>query len=73
MKHGNYGSCILSNLLEVSQIMHFYFNTMHKSMSNFACKHEIKKISLTDIRLGLHFPRYIVDEILSFVNDEVHY
>ena len=53
--------------------MNFHFNTMHKSMSNFAYKYEIKKISLTDVRLGLHFPRYIVDEILSFVNDEVHY
>ena len=42
-------------------------------MSNFAYKYEIKKISLTEVRLGLHFPRYIVDEILNFVNDEVHY
>ena len=39
------------------------FNTMHKSMSNFAYKYKIKKISLTNIRLGLHFPHYIVDEI----------
>ena len=49
--------------------MNFHFNTMHKSMSNFAYKYEIKKISLTDVCLGLHFPRYIVDEILSFVNE----
>ena len=42
-------------------------------MSNFAYKYEIKKNSLTEVRLGLHFPRYIVDEIISFVNDEVHY
>ena len=35
-------------------IMHFYFNTMHKSMSIFAYKHEIKKISCTEIHLGLH-------------------
>ena len=27
-----------------------------------------KKNSLIDVHLGLHFPRYIVDEILSFVN-----
>ena len=38
-------------------------------MSNFAYKYEIKKISLTEVRLGLHFPRYVVDEILSFVNE----
>jgi len=42
--------------------MHFYFNTIHKSMNNFAYKYEIKKISLTEVRLGFHFPRYIVDE-----------
>ena len=42
-------------------------------MSNFAYKYEIKKISLTEVHLGLHFPRYIIDEILSLVNDEVHY
>jgi len=49
--------------------MHFYFNTIHKSISNFAYKYEIKKISLSYVRLGLHFPCYIVDEILSFVNE----
>ena len=42
-------------------------------MSNFAYKYEIMKISLTEVHLGLHFSRYIVDEILSFVNDKVHY
>ena len=51
----------------------YFYSTMYKSMSNFAYKYEIKKISLTDVRLGLHFSRYIVDEILNFVNDEVQY
>ena len=73
MKHGNHGSCMLSNLLELLTIMHFYFNTIHKSMNNFAYKYEIKKFSLTEVRLALHFSHYIVDEILRFVNDEVHY
>ena len=44
--------------------MHFYFNSMHKSLSNFTYKYEIKKISCT---------RYIVDKILNFVNDKVQY
>ena len=40
-------------------IMYFYFNIMHKSMSNksmsnFAYKYEIKKISYTEVRLGFH-------------------
>ena len=52
MKRSDYGSCILSNLLELLTIMHFYFNTMHKSMSNFAYKYEIKKISYTEVLLG---------------------
>ena len=42
--------------------MHFYFNTIHKSMNNFAYKYGIKKISLTKVRLGFHFPRNIVNE-----------
>ena len=41
---------------------------MHKSMSNYAYEHEIKKISCTEVRLGLHS---LDGEILSFVNDEV--
>ena len=67
MRHSYYGSCILSNLLELLTIMHFYFNTMHKSMSNFTYKHEIKKISMS----WASFP--YIDEILNFVNDEVQY
>ena len=39
---------------ELITIMHFYLNIMHKSLSNFAYKHEIKKISCTEVRLGLH-------------------
>ena len=53
--------------------MHFYFNTVHKSISNFVYKYEIKKISLTEVRLGLHFSCYNIDEILNFVNDEAQY
>ena len=54
MKHGNYISCILSNLLEASHNYVFLFNTMDKSVSNFAYKHKIKKISCTDVHIGLH-------------------
>ena len=53
-------------------IMHFYFNIMHKSMSNFAYKYEIKKFY--GLKYVLDFiPHYIVDEILSFINDEIQY
>ena len=62
MKYGNHVSCMLSNFLELLTIMHFYFNTIHKSMNNFAYKYEIKKISLTEVRLEFHLPCYIVDE-----------
>ena len=34
-------------------------------MSNFAYKYEIKKISLTEVHLGLHFPRYITHNLAA--------
>ena len=52
--------------------MNFYFNIMHKFMSNFAYKYEIKKFY--GLKYVLDFiPHYIVDEILSFINDEIQY
>jgi len=36
-------------------IMHFYFSTVHKFMSIFAYKHEIKKILCTEVCLEHHF------------------
>ena len=71
MKHGNHGLCILSNLLEASHNYVFYFNTMHKFMSNFEYKHKIKKLSYTKVHLGLHF--LVINEILNFINNEVQY
>ena len=49
--------------------MHFYLNIMHKSLSNFAYKHEIKKISYTEVRLGLH--SLVTSLTVNFVNDKV--
>ena len=55
MKHGNHGSCILPNLLKHFTIMHFSFNIMHKSMSNFAYKYKIKKIYINVVKYVLGF------------------
>ena len=66
MKHGNHGSCILSNVLEASHKYAFLLHhvlILHINMKSR--KFYILKYS------WISFPCYIIDEILNFVNDKV--